>query len=243
MPSIALRRFTTTGMSAVQEALDRLDLGEVVNLQAILVDDRFTEVLIAGSVVDVRAFANRRQAGEYLYNLLVPLEDTITDIERDRGLWTWLALAWVDVLAPAEDDGTRRLKDRARWVAVVDDYRKYYRHLLAGPYRIYRAHKDDPERAMAVLATVVERPGEVVEQFASRQEMITNPNLMSAITSLYYDPATGRLKSGAGGKAHGSARRLVDVLQQFDVTWDIYGMEPDEILDLLPGEFHRFAAA
>lgn len=243
MPTFALRRFTTTGMSAVQEALDRVDLGEVVDLRPILVDDHLTEVLIPDPLVNVQSFANRRQAGEYLYNLLVPLEDSITDIERDQGLWTWLALAWVDVLAPTADDGTRNLKDRARWVAVVDDYRKYYRHLLAGPYRIYRAHKDAPERAMAVLATAVEKPGEVVEQFASRQEMITNPNLMSAITSLYYEPATGKLKSGAGGKAHGSARRLVDVLQQFDVTWDIYGMLPDEILELLPEEFERFVGA
>lgn len=240
---IPLRRFTAEGVATVNDALDRVDAGEVIDLAALLTDDRLTEVLDPQPVVHVRPFANRREAGECLYALLEPYETWISAIERDRGLWTWLALAWVDILAPAAADGTRRLKDRARWVAAVDDYRKYYRHLLAGPYRIYRAHKDDPGRAMAVLATVVERPGEVVEQFASRQELIINPNLMTAITTLYYDGSTGSLKPGAGGKAGGSARRLADVLQQFDVTWDIYGMPPYEILDLLPTEFDRFVPA
>ena len=91
-----------------------------------------------------------------------------------------------------------------------------------------------------MLATPVEKPGEVVEQFASRQEMITSVSLMSAITALYYDPVKQQIKRGAAGKAGGSSRRLADVLGQFDVTWDIYGMPSDEILALLPGEFDRF---
>jgi hypothetical protein len=125
-------------------------------------------------------------------------------------------------------------------VPAVDDYKTYYRHLLAGPYRIYRAHQDDPSRVMAVLATAVEQPGDVVEQLASRQEIITSPPLMTAITTLYYRPAAGKLKSGAAGKGGGSARRLADVIQQFDLTWDVYGMDPSEFLTLLPSEFDRF---
>lgn len=242
MTKLALRRFTKAAMSSVAEALDRVDQGEVVDLVQLLEDPQLTEVIDAKTVVNVRPFSNRQDAAADLYHLLRPHEPAIADVEHDAALWTWLALAWIDILAPAETDGTRRLRARARWVANVDDYRKYYRHLLAGPYRIYRAHKDDPDRAMAVLATPVESPGDVVEQFASRQEIITNPNLMSAITALYYNPTTGKLKPGAAGKGGGSARRLVDVLQQFDVTWDIYGMEPGEIIGLLPGEFQRFAA-
>ena len=37
-----------------------------------------------------------------------------------------------------------------------------------------------------------------------------------------------------------SARRLADVLLQFDVTWDLYAMKANNLLELLPKEFKKF---
>lgn len=129
---------------------------------------------------------------------------------------------------------------RHRWIPTTDDYKTYYRHVLAGPCRIYRAHADDPDRAMSVLATAVAKPGEVVEQSASRQVLITSKDVLAAVTRLYYDADTGSNRRGAAGRGAGSARRLAAVLQQFDLTWDFYEMEPESILALLPKEFDRF---
>lgn len=83
-------------------------------------------------------------------------------------------------------------------------------------------------------------PATAVAQLASRQEIIASPSLMAAITTLYFNPATDRLKAGAAGKGPGSARRVADVIQQFDLTWDVYGMDPSKFLGLLPSEFDRF---
>lgn len=245
MTLVRLRRFNQIGIDAAAELLDRIDAGEAPDLAGILESPALTEVLSDAEMVDVKPFANRFEAGQYFFTLLEPLaaKPGLIAIARDKGLWTWLALAWMGLLAPPLADGTRKIKAHNRWIPDVDDYRKYYRHLLAGPYLIYQAHKDDPSRALAVLATPVEKPGEVVEQFASRQEMITSDSLMSAITALYYDSQTSQIKRGAAGKAAGSSRRLADVLGQFDVTWDIYGMPSEEILDLLPSEFNRFKPA
>jgi hypothetical protein len=237
---IQLRRFNQDGITAFDNALDRIDAGEDVDISALLTDSTLTDTLSLQPIVEIRPFANRLDAAEYLYALLQPFEETIADIDRDKGLWAWLAAAWLDVLAPKDGDGHRNLRARARWVPTVDDYKTYYRHLLAGPYRIYRAHRDHPSTVMAVLATPVDQPGEVVEQLASHQEVITSPSLMEAATALYYRPATEKLKSGAAGKGAGSARRLVDVIQQFDLTWDVYGMEASAFLALLPSEFDRF---
>jgi hypothetical protein len=235
-----LRRFNQRGIEAFESALDRIGTGEDAGIAPLLSDPELTEVLSSRSLVDIAPFANRYEAARYLHEVLQPIEKAVGDIERDKGLWAWLGAAWLDVLAPKDESGRRKLGARARWVPAVDDYKSYYRHLLAGPYRIYRAHQDDPSRVMAVLATAVEQPGDVVEQLASRQEIITSPSLMTAITTLYYRPTTKRLKTGAAGKGGGSARRLVDVIQQFDLTWDVYGMRPTEFLDLLPSEFDRF---
>ena len=237
-----LRRFNQIGIEKFEDALDLIGAGEELDLSLLLQDPDFTNVLLSQPIVEVRPFNSRFSAAQYFYKILEPAQNVIGDVERDRGLWSWLAAAWLDVLAPRDDAGKRKLGARARWIPVVDDYTRYYRHLLAGPYRIYRAHRDDPQRAMGVLATPIGSPGEVVEQLVSRQEIVTSPSLMEAVTRLYYAPAEKKLKRGAGGKGGGSARRLVDVIQQFDLTWDVYGMDSSEFVDLLPHEFDRFKA-
>ncbi len=237
-----LRSFNQRGVEKFEGMLDLIGSGEEPDLPRLLKDPDLTNVPSKELTVDVRAFHNRFSAAQYFYDLLEPSQNIMGDVERDRGLWAWLAAAWLDVLAPRDDTGKRKLGERARWIPVVDEYKRYYRHLLAGPYRIYRAHQDDPQRAMGVLATPVGQPGDVVEQLVSRQEIVTSPSLMEAVTKLYYLPAEGRLKRGSGGKTGGSARRLVDVIQQFDLTWDVYGMDSTEFIDLLPREFDRFKA-
>jgi hypothetical protein len=237
---IPLRRFNNAGIEAFEDALDRIGAGEDIDVAALLAESSHTDRLSPEPIVEVRPFTNRFDAAQQLNELLRPFEGNIGDIERDKGLWAWLAAAWLDVLVPKDASGHRKLGARARWIPAVDDYSRYYRHLLAGPYRIYRAHQDDPSKVMAVLATAVAQPGDVVEQLASRQEIITSPSLMAAITTLYFNPATGRLKAGAAGKGPGSARRVADVIQQFDLTWDVYGMDPSKFLSLLPSEFDRF---
>jgi len=188
--------------------------------------------------VEDRNFTSRYDAGKYLHDRLS--EAGIPNLEKDRGLWAWLALFYFDRLCPRDDSGRRKPGELARWIPDVDNYRKYYRHLLAGPWRIFRAHRDDPNRALALLCTPVHTPGDLPEQLASRQELVTNKAIMQVATLLYVDPATKEPRSGARGKGPGSARRLADVLNQFDLTWDLYAMSADELLTMLPSEFNRF---
>lgn len=240
---IPLRVLLPEGTRAFGDALDAIRRGEPTDLTALRDDPELTRTVSDGPLLDVRQFGNRRAAAEFFFDVLQPYGAELGDIERHAGLWSWLALAWIDILAPAEADGSRRLGEQARWIASVDNYQRYYRHLLAGPYRIYRAHRTAPDTAMAVLATPVNAPGDVVEQFASRQEFVANGNLLGAITQLYYDPDNSKIRKGAATKGAGSARRLADVLNQFDLTWDIQGMPSGELVELLPAEFARFRAA
>jgi hypothetical protein len=84
------------------------------------------------------------------------------------------------------------------------------------------------------------RPGEIVEQIVARSEILTNANAVEVATAIYFDPRSGSFKRGAAGKGGGSVRRLADVLNQFDLTWDLYWMSAAGILAKLPGEFDRF---
>jgi len=240
---IHLRRFNHGGIERLREALTALRHGEAADIEGLLGDDALTEQISNNSVLETRSFENRLEAGEYIFGILDSLAETLEAVDQDIGLWGWLAAAFHQEIKRT----TKRAKDfpgaDARWIPEIDDYQKYYRHLLAGPYQIYRAHRDNPERAMAVLANPIGAPGDAAEQLIARQEILTNAHFMEAATRLYYDHANNRLKVGAGGQGPGSPRRLAkDMLDQFDLTWDLYGMPPDQIIALLPAEFDRFRA-
>ena len=232
------RRLNDEGIRQLDALLAAVRVGGDADFHALRDDPLLTESLDVRIDVEPQPFESRYELGAYLYRAVGG-----ASVDGDRGVWSWLAVAWVDILAPLRPDQTRRVGERARWVLAAEDYRRYYRHLLAGPYAIYKAHSDDPQRATALLSTPVDRPGEVVEQFASRQEIVTNPGLVGLITDLYVDPSTGRIRKGAAGKGPGSARRLADILLQLDMTWDIYGMTAEDIGSLLPEEFGKFRAA
>jgi hypothetical protein len=79
-------------------------------------------------------------------------------------------------------------------------------------------------------------------ELAKRQELITNPAVVSAATRLYYDPSKGRLKRSGARGAPGTVRRFAEILTQLDVVWDLYSMSAEELIAMLPPEFDRFRA-
>jgi len=189
--------------------------------------------------VEHLTFGSRYAAAEYLAAVL--RSSNLTDIELDRGLWAWLSLFYFDELCPADLKGRRKPGERARWIPVTGVSWRYYRHLLAGPYRIYMAHSDSPDRARLVLCGPLHQPGDIVEQIASRQEFITNAGIINAASKLYFDPSTQKPRRGAASKTgKGTVRRFTDVLNQFDVTWDLYSLEAQDVIQMLPDEFSRF---
>ena len=232
---VKLRRFNEQGIE--QFALFRAGVQNEdthVDLESILDDPSFSSEVEGHVEVVQRQFSTRFAAGEFLHELLST--GALPNLDSDRGVWAWLSAFYFDQLCPPHG----RLGDDARWVPAVGDFRKYYRHLLAGPYQILRAHRDDPKRVWAVLANPVHTPGDVAEQLASRQELITNRTVMETATRLYVVEGTGTLKPGAAAQANGSARRLVDVLNQLDLTWDLYSLTAEQLFDLLPLEFEKF---
>lgn len=184
---------------------------------------------------------DRMSVARFLHDELLPASHS-GRIVADRGLWSWLSLFFFDDLCPLRPNGERKVKETVRYIPDFSDYKKYYRHLLAGPYRVYHAHRTNPQIATAVLHGPVSQISEFTEQFSAYQEIITSPAIMGAISRLYMTP-DGKHKPGAKAKGTGSARRLVSILLQFDLTWDLHRMHIDDILKMLPGEFDRYRRA
>jgi hypothetical protein len=236
---VIIRRLNAAGMEQFQQFLDSLTTEQPLSPpNEILQAETTSEELPSQVDIEHKVFGDRISMAEYLDGVLS--STGVRELEKDKGLWAWLSLYFFEELCPTQKDGRRKPGERARWIPVMTDYRKYYRHLLAGPYRIYRAHRDKPSRALALLCGPLDRPGEIVEQIASRQEIVTNKAIVETATKLYVDAATKQPKRGAGGKGLGSPRRFAEILNQFDVTWDLSVMDSSELISFLPNEFARF---
>lgn len=237
-----LRRFNIDGISAFATYRARLALEP--NLPPpiqTLEDPALTEEIHGAIDVPKRSFSTRLEAGRFLNELLE--RSGIALPERDRGLWTWLTLFYFDEVCPADGNGNRDPQDEARLTPLLDNHQRFYRHLLLGPFLIVRAHRDNPERAIAMLCNPLWKPGEIVEQLASRKELVTNRGVVELATRLYYDAEKKSFKRGAGSSVKGAARRLAALLNQLDLTFYLYGMSADELGGLLPKEFDRFRSA
>ncbi|HWX22985.1 MAG TPA: hypothetical protein VN578_24045 [Candidatus Binatia bacterium] len=237
-----LHRFNPDGIAAFSTYRARLTLEPTLPPPLEMLEDlALTECAVSHVEVPERKFANRLEAGKFFNDLLDAAGIHLA--ERDKGLWAWLTLFYFDEVCPADGHGRRNPQDEARLVPILDNHQRFYRHLLLGPFLIVRAHRDQPERAISMLCNPLWKPGEIVEQLASRKELVTNRAVVELATRLYYNPATGSFKRGAGSSVKGAPRRLAALFNQLDLTWYLYGMGADEVLNLLPKEFDRFRAA
>lgn len=238
MQSMKLRKLKDSGIKKMGQYLDSLSTESTLPFPGFILTDPAYSDAVSDIQVEPREFRSKYDAASYLNSLFAKAD--LSDIITNRGLWCWLSLYYFEQLCPCERGGRYKPGARARWIPEVHNFQRYYRHLLAGPYRIFSFHDDKPERTMALLCGEICKQGDLIEQLASRQELITNRSLIEAVTTLYFDPQTGKNKRGAGGKGGGSPRRLAEVIDQFNLTWDLYSMTPSEFVQLLPSEFDRF---
>lgn len=184
-----------------------------------------------------KRFDSKIELGDYLDRCFKGNGIRRDEVLGNNGLWTWLAYIWFDQLAP-EGDGERNIKEEAKYICS-SDYRDYYRHLIAGPYMIYSLHGRENSRIF--LYSPIYEHNDFIEQFASRQFIISYPNIVEAITKLYLDSTTETPKKGAQSRnRRGNIRRFVKIIQQFELTYDIYSMGSGQILKLLPDEFNEW---
>jgi hypothetical protein len=236
-----LRSFNEVGLREVHSLLDAMkDGGSGLVPSGLLTDDALSIDLGVDLGRVPRQFERRFDLAIWLNRQLDDfLENEPTNAS---GHWTWLTMLLLDILAPPRADGTRRIGERARYVLESDNWQRFYRHLLAGPAKVMRAHWNEPHITRAILAGRPDSPGDLYEQIASRQEVITSPVLVRLTKDLYWDDGEKALKRGAAGKGQGSARRLARVMLQLDLTWDLAEMSDEALLALIPErEFRRFA--
>jgi hypothetical protein len=235
-----LGRLTPLGMERFSQFLDEMKTNPNAEIpKDLLTFPGYFETIDDETDVMPYKFKTRLAVAKYLHSLIT--SSGMTDVERDVRFWVALTAFYFDVLCPIDKNGQRKILKRARYIPETQNWRRYYRHLLLGPYLVYRTHLDNPERAMSLLCKAPHIFTDVDEQILAYQELVTNKSVVELTTRLYYNAKTMNLKSGAQTKGIGSPRRFVTILDQFSLTWDLYAASMEEILNLLPKEFEKFA--
>lgn len=230
-----LRRLNKNGLERFEAYLEQARTDPKTPIpEGILTDPRFSADLPQAINAEESTFTSRMEFVEWLD---CAARQAGADISTtDVGFWSWLTLALFDQICPATTRG-RQVREIARYIPQLQIYTRRYRHVPLTSWKVFQMHRDDPRRAALILNIPLDTLGELTEQFASRQEIISCPGTMALASRLFIDPTTGTAKKGAGGLA---GRRFGKLLNQYQRTWDITVMEPSQSAAILPREFDRF---
>lgn len=229
-----IRRLNDAGLEMFRDWLTRARVdGSLRAPKDLLEDDNRTEPVSTTATLLRSDFEERLSFGRYLAEQVAHSPAN----EVDVGLWSWISLRYIDQVCPVVD-GARRVGEIERYV-LDRDYQGRYRHLCRTPWLLYVLHK---ECSRVALAGPLNKHGEAAEQFLSRQQLFTNRALFQVLDRLYVsETKTGwKIKVGARSKTEGTMRRFGKIMRQYDLTWDLSGMQPDELFKLLPREFDPF---
>jgi len=168
-----------------------------------------------------------------------------SQLKGERGLWSWFSLLFYDQLREKKGDMWKKAA-MPRFIPSGQG-NSYYRHNVFAPYHTLTTHGADKGAAFLEAAKKTTVWPEINEQMLSTSGIASSKSIVAAVTRLYYDESTKKLKAGASSKdgegpykGDGSSRRLRTVFWQLYETYDLRSMTPEQILDVLPAEFDHF---
>ena len=237
MSTFSVRTFNDKGIASFEEVLQKMKNGELKDMpDDLLFNDHLSEPY--EPVVNIEKVIYTEK------NDLIPYIVAKLDLRNnkhlyfDRGLWTWLSAFYFHNICPIGYDGKRKVNELAYYILRdPKNYTKFYRHLLAYPSRVY-AELDESSRIFLVGSFV--KRGEITEQFGAYQEIALNKPIIDAANILYWDASSNSIKRGAASKSGGSARRLVRIIRQYQLTYDLNSMKGVDIVNILPAEFSKW---
>jgi len=237
---LKIRYLTNKGIERFGGYLAELRRGSTAAPPANLLQDPDVSVPLKWEAeVEQRNFGTRLLLAQYLAEVLDGAEND--GLENDVGLWSWLSLFYFDQVCPPEENGLRKPGRDYRHI-LEPGYPYGHRHLLSGAWLVYSVYGLGDKLSRLLLWTPLHLESKFHHELASRQTLITNKGILEAADKMYFRESEGNPKKGALIKkiAPGTLQRFIDVIQQLDLTYDLYSMSGEEILALLPPEFDKW---
>jgi hypothetical protein len=112
---------------------------------------------------------------------------------------------------------------------------------VAASWDIYSKYK---EKSKIFLQTPLTVTNLITRELACRQNLISNENLVDVILALYWqterDGNESPKRGAAAKKSPGNLFRLITLMNQLEMTYDVFSMPSQQILELLPVEFNKW---
>ena len=234
-----LRKLTSRGIAKAQEFLQHLrddPDADRTPPQEILHGEDSQQFANPDLVVEPRTFNTRRDAGEYLSSVLAPVRNQVMN---DAGVWSWLGMYFLTGTAPdpiSPNNMTLIFESGENTSNAGRSEQQTYRHYLWGSWRLYEQHG---ERAAFLLDQAISSFDDLSQRIFGSRRVFTSVGIVEVILRLY---TAGKRKKRGHVQSPGGLRHLFRVLPQLELTYDVYGMEADAVLRILPEPFRRWDA-
>lgn len=231
-----IRKLNKSGLKEFERFIDNLRSGGKQNTPDYLLTDPSTsEPLNWDLDLERIEFANRYELGVYLIEKFNSVD--VQKLIGDSGFWSALALFWFDQLCPLKADGSRKPSMVYNYV-LSENYNHRPRHAIFTTWQLVDLYKED---SYFLLSRDLPVRGELIEQLMARQYFLSCAGVMRAASKLYFDTERKTFKKGAAGRTSaGCVYRFVNWLQQLEINYDLFSIDRDDLLGLIPKEFNRF---
>lgn len=234
-----IRIFNEQGIEKFREYIGEVRGGSEDPIpDSLITSDEYSAENTKKVEIEKREFLTKSETVKYLHEQILQLDEQ--NKFYNDGLWAWISAFYFDIVCPIRTDGTRKPGADARHILEPRNWKTYYRHLLASPFRLY--HELGEDLSKIYLAGTPDKHGDMFEQMASAQEVATPSGVVEAATLLYWDESAGGFKGGSTNRnKSGNVRRFARaIMPQFQMTYDLNSMNGAEILELLPAEFDNW---
>ncbi len=235
-----LRQLTSAGIERARVFLAQLRERPETDRtppRELLHGERYSRPFDETVTVEPRTFRTRREAGEYLSGRLAPIRHRVVD---DAGVWSWLGMYYFAEMAPNElspNNMTFLFESGEHTSNASRSDLQRYRNYLWGSWTLYERHG---ERAAFLLEQEISSWDDLSQRSFGSNRVFNSLGVVQLILRLYTEGA-GK-KRGHIHRA-GGLRHLLRVLPQLELTYDVYGMEPDALLRVLPPVFREWDMA
>lgn len=234
---IYIRVFSDLGVNKFRQYIVDLKNNPQTARPDLNVEPYSTEFQPLVEIDENRIFQTKLEVAEYIKNQMDNAGISREGVLENRNLWTWLAYIWFDQLCPKKN-GNLIPRETAKYICS-SDYSDYHRHFIASPFSIYSLNERN--NSLLFLYNKPYEHNDFIEQIACKQNIISHGNLIVALHRLYWYESSNRPKRGALSKQQpGNLRRFKKIIYQLELTYNIYTMSPDEIMNMLPDEFSQW---
>ena len=178
-----------------------------------------------------KTFDTSYELGDYLCSLLSGADKS--EINHDKYLWDWLSLYYFDQIIPLSGKSGY---DNAR-IFYNDEWTVRYRHLIRTPWYVI----SNFGKYAKILKN--DKPfvgGDYNESFMGQPVITRIPASCEITYKLYFDEKLQKQRAGLSKQKNdkpGNIYRLFEQMKQFQCVYNMYELDADSFIKLLPNEF------